>query len=65
MAVLLVIVQIFNHLRAQMDQVPPILGVGLVQMIDLTTIPIIMLKLQTKERTFMQKVDIQLLKILM
>ena len=48
-----------------MDQVLPILDVGLVQMIDLTTIPIIMLKLQTKERTFMQKVDIQLLKILM
>ena len=65
MAVLLVIVQIFNHLRVQTDQVHPILDVGLVQMIDLTTIPIIMLKLLMKERTFMQKVDIQLLRILM
>ena len=48
-----------------MVQALPILDVGPVQMIDLTTIPIIILKLLTKERIFMQKVDIQLLKILM
>ena len=59
------IVQIFNHPRVQMDQVHQILDAGLVQMIDLTIIPIIMLKLLTRERIFMQKLDIQLLKILM
>ena len=48
-----------------MDQVPQISDAGLALMIDLTTIPIIMLKRQTKERIFMQKADIQLLKILM
>ena len=48
-----------------MDPVPQISDAGLDLMIGLITILIIMLKHQMKERIFMQKVGIQLLKILM